>query len=160
MTVDVPKLNPLYAYLGLSPESIDIQSYLGTNSAPTISTVQQYTYHAYKSEGISLGFIKGSDNSLILDSIDIYNAQTHDGFQPFIRPQDLPCDLKRDMQGHEIVALLGEPDRKGGGGRTRTPCWIEYLFKTDNKRESGMVIQLHGVEWEDREMGWTSLVLY
>ncbi|CAO3703036.1 unnamed protein product [Rhizopus stolonifer] len=90
--------------------------------------------------------------------IDVSPAvkKTRDGYQPF--QQELPCGLKSDMQGHDIVSLLGEPDKKGGGGQTGTPCWIEYLFEA--QRDSGIVIQLHGFEWEDCEMGWTSLVLY
>ncbi|CAO3620677.1 unnamed protein product [Cunninghamella echinulata] len=61
------------------------------------------------------------------------------------------------MVAHDIVTLLGEPDRKGGGGKTRTFCWIEYQFEDNN---GGIMIQLHGIDWDDRNMGWTSIVLF
>ncbi|KAG1454931.1 hypothetical protein G6F56_007199 [Rhizopus delemar] len=155
MTITAPT-HSLYSLLGQSPKSVDIQSCLKTNLSPAVKKISNYVYHAYKPLGISLGFISKEHSELTLDSIDIYNSQTRDGYQPF--QQELPCGLKSDMQGHDIVSLLGEPDKKGGGGQTGTPCWIEYLFEA--QRDSGIVIQLHGFEWEDREMGWTSLVLY
>ncbi|KAI9259919.1 hypothetical protein BY458DRAFT_517031 [Sporodiniella umbellata] len=155
MTIAAPT-HPLYTLLGQSPKSADIVSYLKTDVPPTVKKVSKYIYHAYKSLGISLGFIVHESDELILDSIDVYNSQTRDGYLPF--QQNMPCGLQSDMLGHQIVSLLGEPDKKGGGRQTGTPCWIEYCF--DSQRDSGIVIQLHGFEWEDREMGWTSFVLY
>ncbi|KAG1307697.1 hypothetical protein G6F62_001710 [Rhizopus arrhizus] len=157
MPIPAPSTNPLYSLLGSSPTSSAITSYLPSNASPIITKVSNYVYYAYKPLGMSFGFVN-QHSTLVLDSLDIHNSQTRDGFEPFQKQEDLPCGLRSDMQGHEIVSLLGEPDKKGGGGRARTPCWIEYLF--DTTRESGIVIQLHGVEWEDREMGWTSFVLY
>ncbi|KAI8375706.1 hypothetical protein EDC96DRAFT_496254 [Choanephora cucurbitarum] len=151
--IDAPLANRLYNLLVSQDTS---QSY-STELKPTISKVTNYTYHAYKPLGVSFCFV-GNDEKLVLDAIDVYNGKTRDGFVAFHSPDDLPCGLTPTMQAHEIVSMLGEPDRKGGGGQTRLPCWIEYKF--DTQRDSGILIQLHGFEWEDREMGWTSFVLY
>ncbi|KAI8084304.1 uncharacterized protein B0P05DRAFT_535023 [Gilbertella persicaria] len=151
--IDVPVSNRLYALLGSSPDAPEIANY--AEFKPTLSEISNYVYYAYKPLGISFCFIKDND-TLKLDAIDIYNGNTRDGFSPFHAQEHLPCGLTPTMQAHQIVSLLGEPDRKGGGGQTRTPCWIEYKFN----QNSGILIQLHGFEWEDREMGWTSFVLY
>jgi hypothetical protein len=159
MTIDTPETNELYQLFGQSPSNINVQSILSTDLRPTISKVSKYEYHAYKPLGISLCFIPDG-TSMKLDAIDVYNGTTRDGFQPFTLTQLLPCGLESTMQAHEIVAMLGEPDKKGGGGQSRMTCWIEYQFNNQDGKESGIVIQLHGFEWEDREMGWTSFVLY
>ncbi|KAI9484879.1 hypothetical protein BDB00DRAFT_852979 [Zychaea mexicana] len=161
--------------LGMPPNAEAIHDYLNTLSSeplpePVIKRFPDSTYYSYKSLGLSLSFTptrKGSDK-LLLDSIDIYNGHTRDGFQPFVG-KEYPYGFTPQTQAHEIVSQLGEPDRKGGGGTTRLPCWIEYQFEdegNDNKdgdrgkSQGGLMLQLHGVEWEDRDMGWTSLVLF
>ncbi|GAA5798088.1 hypothetical protein EDC94DRAFT_427733 [Helicostylum pulchrum] len=159
MTIDTPTSDKLYQLIGLPPTSSSFQAFLLTDQKPTITKLSNYVYHAYKPLGLSFCFMNDQSNQLVLDAIDVYNGQTRDGFAPFKLTDDLPCGLKTDMQAHEIVAMLGEPDRKGGGGQTRMPCWIEYKFSNEQK-ESGILIQLHGFEWEDREMGWTSFVLF
>lgn len=158
MPIDAPVSNILYSLLGTQPEITHIQTLLSTDQNPSISNVSKDVYHAYKPLGISFCFTP-VDDLFVLDAIDVYNGKTRDGFLPFQKTEHLPCGLTSTMQAHEIVAMLGEPDRKGGGGQTRIPCWIEYKFSRDQK-ESGIVIQLHGFDWEDREMGWTSFVLY
>lgn len=162
MTIDAPQTNELYQLLGSPLSAVHVDSLLSTDLQPTISKVSKYEYHAYKPLGISLCFIPDNNSpaTMKLDAIDVYNGTTRDGFQPFKSEELLPCGLNSTMQAHEIVAMLGEPDKKGGGGQTRMPCWIEYHFNTENQKESGIVIQLHGFEWEDREMGWVSFVLY
>lgn len=157
MTIDTPSADKLYQLIGLSPCSEKIKSYLSTDQKPSITKISNYIYHAYKPLGISFCFIPTNKDELLLDAIDVYNGQTRDGFTTC--QLQLPLGLNSKMQAHEIVAMLGEPDRKGGGGQTRMPCWIEYKFNNDQK-ESGILIQLHGFEWEDREMGWTSFVLF
>lgn len=152
--LDTPSENQLYSLLGLSPSSPKIEEFLSTDSKPTITKLSNYIYHAYKPLGISLCFIPKEDD-FMLDAIDIYNGKTRDGFSPCTL-DNLPCGLHNTIQAHEIVSNLGEPDRKGGGGQSRLPCWIEYKFSEN----SGILIQLHGFEWEDREMGWTSFVLF
>ncbi|KAI9480775.1 MAG: hypothetical protein EXX96DRAFT_564120 [Benjaminiella poitrasii] len=159
MPIESPISNQLYKLLGSSPLSKEINEFLPTNSKPTISKLSNYTYHAYKHLGLSLCFVE-NNNELILDAIDVYNGKTRDGFSQFTLINELPCELKSTMQAHEIVSLLGEPDRKGGGGQSRLPCWIEYKFNNSKEKDTGILIQLHGFEWEDREMGWTSFVLY
>ncbi|KAI7905023.1 uncharacterized protein BX663DRAFT_501397 [Cokeromyces recurvatus] len=159
MPIDAPSSNNLYKLLGLPSSSNEINTIIPSDAKPIISKLSNYIYHAYKPLGISLCFTSDKEN-LVLDAIDIYNGKTRDGFSQFALPEELPCGLKSTMQAYEIVSLLGEPDRKGGGGQTRLPCWIEYKFNSSEGRDSGLLIQLHGLEWEDREMGWTSIVLY
>lgn len=166
MTLDTPSTNELYQLIGSSPTSSKFKEFTSstTTDPPTITKLSNYVYHAYKPIGISFCFIPSSSSSsseLVLDAIDVYNGSTRDGFSQFTLIDKLPCGLKNEMQAHEIVSLLGEPDRKGGGGQSRLPCWIEYKFNSsENEKDSGVLIQLHGFEWEDREMGWTSFVLY
>jgi hypothetical protein len=162
MPLDTPS-DSLYALLGHPPTDTEYTQFIAhltsPGTKPEISKISNYTYHAYKQVGVSFCFIPAeTPQQLKLDAIDIYNGKTRDGFQqcPY---EELPCGLTNTMQAHEIVNMLGEPDRKGGGGQTRMPCWIEYKFNNDDK-DSGILIQLHGFEWEDREMGWTSFVLY
>ncbi|KAI7849041.1 hypothetical protein BDC45DRAFT_521817 [Circinella umbellata] len=160
--------------LGQPPDSKEIRNYI-TNiqtpcPEPIIKKFSDSTYYSYKSLGLSLCFTTTSkqSNDLVLDSIDIYNGHTRDGFQPFVG-KEYPYGFTPETQAHEIVSQLGEPDRKGGGGQTRVPCWIEYQFINDKEEEDsindddnkhGLMIQLHGVDWDDREMGWTSMVLF
>ncbi|KAI8337912.1 hypothetical protein BC941DRAFT_501908 [Chlamydoabsidia padenii] len=113
------------------------------------------TYHSYKHLGLSLSFVQATDKTMVLDAIDIYNGITNDGFQPYDLDIPLPCGLDRTLQAHAIVSRLGEPDRKGGGGQSRVPCWIEYTFEQGG---GGLMIQLHGIDWDDRNMGWTSCI--
>lgn len=163
MPIEAPASNDLYRLIGLAPNSDHFKTIISNEHQPTVKNVSNYVYHAYKPLGVSLCFIPKDKNSndLILDAIDIYNGETRDGFSQCKLSTDLPCGLRQDMQAHEIVAMLGEPDRKGGGGPSRIPCWIEYNFNNPDKdKESGILLQLHGFEWEDREMGWTSFVLY
>ncbi|KAI8647871.1 hypothetical protein BD408DRAFT_407925 [Parasitella parasitica] len=152
--LDTPSHNLLYSLLGLSHSSPKFKELIPADLEPSITKLSNYIYHAYKPLGISLCFIPKKDD-LILDAIDIYNGRTPDEFSP-CTINNLPCKLHSTMQAHEIVSNLGEPDRKGGGGQSRLPCWIEYKFS----ESSGILIQLHGFEWEDREMGWTSFVLF
>lgn len=141
--IDPPSDNPLYSLLGLSPSSPEIKQLLSTDLKPTITKLSNYIYHAYKSLGISLCFIP-KDDGFALDAIGIYNGTTRDGFLPYTF-DNLPYQLHSTIQVHEIVSHLGEPDRKGGGGQSRLPCWIEYKLP----ETSGILIQLYGFEWED-----------
>lgn len=172
MPVKAPRFEPLSLLGTAAPGSPELKAYLEqiTNEAkvqlpePAVKQFPDCTYHSYKSLGVSLCFVpetKGNDDTLKLDSIDIYNGHTRDGFKPFIG-KTLPYGLQPSTQAHEIVSQLGEPDRKGGGGKTHLPCWIEYYFEDVNNKQKkgGIMIQLHGVDWDDREMGWSSLVLY
>lgn len=176
MPIKAPSFPP-YQLLGLPPDADEIRQFIqkiapaveGQEKSipePTIKRFPDCTYHSFYNLGISLCFVPKSKtasndgNDLRLDSIDIYNGQTRDGFQPYTG-KEYPFGFGPTTQAHEIVSQLGEPDRKGGGGKTHLPCWIEYYFKDKaGNKKGGIMIQLHGVDWEDREMGWTSLVLY
>lgn len=163
MPIKPPSSFPGHALLGCSPDDPAIQAWLHAVipthhqplPEPLVKQFPDCTYYSYKSLGISFCFIQ-KDDSLLLDSIDIYNGKTRDGFQPFVG-DTYPFGFTKDTRGHEIVSQLGEPDRKGGGGKTHLQCWIEYKF---SDKGGGLFIQLHGVEWEDRDMGWTSLSLF
>ncbi|KAI9261421.1 hypothetical protein BDA99DRAFT_511317 [Phascolomyces articulosus] len=154
--------------LGLPPDAKAIRDYLNSICdplpEPVVKKFPDSTYYSYKSLGLSFCFTPAKGGDLLLDSIDIYNGHTRDGFKPFVG-KEYPYAFTPETQAHEIVSQLGEPDRKGGGGQTRVPCWIEYQFNNDDgqgegNHDHGLMIQLHGVDWDDREMGWTSLVLF
>ncbi|CAO3593240.1 unnamed protein product [Absidia cylindrospora] len=159
-----------YTLLSHPPNDAAFQSISSLKDQPdAIKRFSDSIYHSYKLLGLSFSFVIGNngnklikecsdnDDTLVLDAIDIYNGVTNDGFQPYSLDMALPGGLEGSMQAHDIVSLLGEPDRKGGGGQSRVPCWIEYKFEQD---EGGLMIQLHGIDWDDRTMGWTSIVLY
>ncbi|KAI8097090.1 uncharacterized protein BX664DRAFT_72684 [Halteromyces radiatus] len=165
MPIPIPLHNDFYSLLNHSPRDKIFHSILQQQNLNTIKRFPDSIYHAYKSLGLSFCFVSKSkpiqqcddyDDNLILDAIDIYNGVTKDGYQPYSLKLDLPY-IDSSMVAHDIVSLLGEPDRKGGGGQTRLPCWIEYKFE---KNSGGMMIQLHGLDWDDSKMGWTSIVLY
>ncbi|ORZ15156.1 hypothetical protein BCR42DRAFT_416521 [Absidia repens] len=162
-----------YSLLNRAPSDVAFESLPSLKAQPnTIKRFSDSIYHSYKSLGLSFSFVinnnnnssnksikqcSDNDDALLLDAIDIYNGVTSDGFQPYSLDMALPCGLEGSMQAHDIVSLLGEPDRKGGGGQSRVACWIEYKFEQDG---GGLMIQLHGIDWDDRTMGWTSIVLY
>lgn len=148
MPIPRPVDNYFYTLLNHRP-SDPLFDKLTSGTDATIKQFPECVYHSYKPLGLSFAFVEGS-----LDAIDIYNGITNDGFQPYTLQVPLPCGLESGMQAHAIVSLLGEPDRKGGGARV--PCWIEYTFEG----AGGLMIQLQGVDWDDRNMGWTSIVLY
>ncbi|KAI7871587.1 hypothetical protein BDF14DRAFT_1873481 [Spinellus fusiger] len=165
-----PVFSKEHNLIGLVSTCETFQKYLktilpngGTIPEPVIKAFHDCTYFSYPTLGLSFCFHPnktGDTSTLLLDSIDVYNGYTRDGFQPFCG--DYPCGLTATMEAHSIVERFGEPDRKGGGGKTRTPCWIEYQFESekDTQTNRGMIIQLHGIDWDDRTMGWTSVALF
>jgi len=80
-----------------------------------ISSFANQSYHDYTPLGISFCF----DNRTHLTSLDLCAPI-------FPTSIPLPRGLRLGMTGKDLVMLLGEPDRKGGGGGTRLDCWIEY----------------------------------
>ncbi|ORX52332.1 hypothetical protein DM01DRAFT_1367465 [Hesseltinella vesiculosa] len=157
-----PSDNYFFDLLNQSPATTSQLPVLAT-AERTIKVFPDCIYHSYKSLGLAFCFTAitkpinecdPNDPVLRLNAIDIYNGTTKDGFQTYQGDLPLPCGVTPAMQAHELVSLLGEPNRKGGGGRV--PCWIDYKFE----RGGGLMIQLHGIDWEDRTMGWSSLVLY
>ncbi|GAB5593000.1 hypothetical protein Unana1_07900 [Umbelopsis nana] len=128
---------------------------LATGSAPepTIKEFKDATYRSWPSLGISFCFttVDGTDQ---LDSIDIFNGRLQDKFATYNGL--LPLGIQSSSQAHDIVSKHGEPIKKGGGGNTRMPCWVQY----DTDQGFTLQINLDGVHWEDREMGWSSMVIY
>ncbi|ORY95897.1 hypothetical protein BCR43DRAFT_493778 [Syncephalastrum racemosum] len=157
MPIKPPRWGPR-DYLGRDPSDPVLNDYIKTfDSAPkTVKEFSDVVYHSFKSAGVSLQFNRISQGQSQLDSVILYNAKTKDGFEPYTG--EIPFGFERTAQAHEIVSQLGEPDRKGGGGKTHLPCWIEYHFNDD--KGGGIMIQLHGVDWDDREMGWTTITVY
>ncbi|KAI8067505.1 hypothetical protein BC940DRAFT_300898 [Gongronella butleri] len=165
MPLPAPTANPFYALLGRAPSVVNQLPILDDQRDRTIKAFSDCIYHSYKPLGLAFSFLPQDvpmsecattpdHASLVLDAIDVYNGDTKD-FCSYKSDVPLPCSIQTDMQAHDIVALLGEPDRKGGG--TRVPCWIDYKLENN---AGGIMIQLHGLDWEDRKMGWTSLVIY
>ncbi|CAO3627552.1 unnamed protein product [Cunninghamella blakesleeana] len=165
MTIDKPKNNIFYTLLNCSPKDSLFKA-IPLDQSLSIKRFPDCIYHSYKPLGLSFSFISVdkpvddctlNDDHLKLDAIDIYNGTTKDSFLNYQLDIPLPCGITTSMVAHDIVSLLGEPDRKGGGGKSRTSCWIEYKFEEEG---GGMMIQLHGIDWDDRNMGWTSIVLF
>ncbi|CAM0139914.1 hypothetical protein VKS41_007260 [Umbelopsis sp. WA50703] len=125
----------------------------GNALEPTIKKFKDATYRSWPSLGISFCFtpINGEEQ---LDSIDIFNGRPQDKFSAY--RGDVPLALSSSSKAHEIVSALGEPIKKGGGGNTRMPCWVQY----DTDQGFSLQINLDGVHWEDREMSWTSMAIF
>lgn len=125
----------------------------GTAPEPTIKTFKDATYRSWPTLGISFCFtITNGEEEL--DSIDIFNGRPQDKFSAYCG--ELPLGLCSSSKAHEIVSALGEPIKKGGGGNTRMPCWVQY----DTDQGFSVQINLDGVHWEDREMSWTSMAIF
>ncbi|KAJ2955011.1 hypothetical protein NQZ79_g8909 [Umbelopsis isabellina] len=120
---------------------------------PTIKTFKDATYRSWPTLGISFCFTLTNGEER-LDSIDIFNGRPQDKFSAYCGEH--PLGLSSSSKAHEIVSALGEPIKKGGGGNTRMPCWVQY----DTDQGFSLQINLDGVHWEDREMGWTSMAIF
>eukprot|EP00252_Welwitschia_mirabilis_P011806 TRINITY_DN26241_c0_g2_i1.p1 TRINITY_DN26241_c0_g2~~TRINITY_DN26241_c0_g2_i1.p1 ORF type:complete len:167 (-),score=18.57 TRINITY_DN26241_c0_g2_i1:273-773(-) len=114
---------------GNPPPAPEIKAY------PALQRRAACEYHNYKTLGISFCF----ENSL-LRAIHVYNSA--DGYSTYKGP--LPHSIRLDMEGHELVRVLGEPDGKFGGGRGRGPISLAY-------KEKGLQIDFVGSDWEDRQ---------
>ncbi|KAH8552691.1 hypothetical protein BGW37DRAFT_489899, partial [Umbelopsis sp. PMI_123] len=141
------------------PEDSPLLQHFISNTAngnpiePNIKKFPDAMYKSWPSLGISFCFtvVDGIEQ---LDSIDIFNGHPKDKFSAY--NGILPLGILSSSQAHEIVSKLGEPIRKGGGGNTRMPCWVQY----DTDQGFTLQINFDGVHWEDREMGWSSMVVY
>ncbi|KAG0349350.1 hypothetical protein BG004_007534 [Podila humilis] len=117
---------------------------------PTVKMYKDAVYHSYLSLGISFNYEPRSPLSvaqhapkpdfsqLSLVAIHLYSHPT-DKFATFpltftvglpptegIDPHTkLIVELDMNKKAHEIVSLLGEPEKKDGGGRAGN-CWIGY----------------------------------
>mmetsp|Transcript_35012 Transcript_35012/g.90706 ORF Transcript_35012/g.90706 Transcript_35012/m.90706 type:complete len:159 (-) Transcript_35012:3091-3567(-) len=97
-------------------------------------------YRLYTEAGFELVTRKGAEEKdEIVDSIFLYNYQPgkHKQFKGA-----LPYGIEMGMKAFEVVAKLGEPSRKGGGGAT--PIFIGYPAKH-------VSIAFRAKTWEDRE---------
>ncbi|KAG2173268.1 hypothetical protein INT43_004642 [Umbelopsis isabellina] len=120
---------------------------------PTIKTFKDATYRSWPTLGISFCFTIANGEEQ-LDSIDIFNGRPQDKFSVYCGEH--PLGLSSSSKAHEIVSALGEPIKKGGGGNTRMPCWVQY----DTDQGFSVQVNLDGVHWEDREMSWTSMAIF
>ncbi|KAG0263794.1 COP9 signalosome complex subunit 1 [Actinomortierella ambigua] len=134
---------------------------------PEIKAFKNVIYHAYKPLGVSLHLLPGEEP--VLDALHLYRAPS-DRFASF--PKDFVvrrrcagttaaqasfegetvATLNVDMKGHELLAKLGEPEKKEGGGRLSN-CWIGYEDKF------GISIEFVGSSWDDGEMPMSCLTL-
>lgn len=126
-------------------------------STATIKSYPDVVYYNYHALGLSLqfkpveGYKPGSgspdESRLVLDCVDFYNSGDTHGFSCYpsspirvlVRNQVFPLELS--ATGKELVAKLGEPDRKGGGGGPSTGSiniWVEWV---------------HGIQIEFRKTG-------
>ncbi|XP_059065506.1 uncharacterized protein LOC131857266 [Cryptomeria japonica] len=90
-------------------------------------------YHNYKPLGMSFCF-----EDSILQAIHVYNG-IH-GFS--VCKAELPLGIRLNMDGQEIVTILGEPDDKMGGAHGG-PISLAY-------KDKGLQINFIGSDWEDR----------
>jgi hypothetical protein len=125
-------------------------------------------YYNYTAKGISLQFtpVKGykpartaksaedlDQNRLELSTIDIYSKQygRSDSQHPIIityaspgaDSPDKELELTRETTGKELVAALGEPDRKGGGESRSVGVWLEWTGL-------GIMVEFSGVHGSQR----------
>jgi hypothetical protein len=108
---------------------MDLQKWIGKKreevnefetSLGSVFTCKEYkdvSYIEYKTKGICLVYEKVNGT---LDSIHIYN---HGCYGYHMYNGTLPCNLDWKMKNREVVAQLGEPDKKGGES---IPVWISY----------------------------------
>ncbi|KAJ3293030.1 hypothetical protein HK104_004818 [Borealophlyctis nickersoniae] len=142
--------HPIYRLLGSTPSTPTfhdtLRSLLLPPSAPaetplpspTIATFSDAEYHSYKDHGISLCF---NPTTKLLTTIHAYNISKSEGYKKY--PHALPHGLRADMTAREVVSLLGEPKRKGGGGRS-IAMWVEYP-------ELGVQVDFAGKNWDEGE---------
>lgn len=134
---------------------------------PDVKIYKDAVYYSYLPLGISFNFEPSAplstarnapkpDPSLLsLVAIHLYSHPT-DKFATFplsfavsVQPSQestpVVVELDMGMKAHGIVSLLGEPEKKEGGGRAGN-CWIGY------QSSLGVSCDLRGADWEDRNM--------
>eukprot|EP00040_Diaphanoeca_grandis_P044561 m.12760 g.12760 ORF g.12760 m.12760 type:complete len:181 (+) comp9428_c0_seq1:127-669(+) len=142
----------LLALLGCKESSVELHQFLTkvsgsiiTPPSPTDSkTFSSTKYSNYKTLGVSLAFENG-----LLDCIHLYNTNV-DGYTGYTGP--CPYKLRMDKTGVDIITLLGEPSKKGGG-EYRTNTWVAYC-------QLGIQINFDAINWESPETSVESMAIY
>ncbi|KAF9392655.1 hypothetical protein CPB97_011635 [Podila verticillata] len=134
---------------------------------PDVKIYKDAVYYSYLPLGVSFNFEpptplstarnapKPDPSLLSLVAIHLYSHPT-DKFATFplsftvsIQPSQestvTMVELDMTKKAHEVVSLLGEPEKKEGGGRAGN-CWIGY------QSSLGVSCDLRGADWEDRNM--------
>eukprot|EP00386_Alphamonas_edax_P014798 GDKI01045301.1.p1 GENE.GDKI01045301.1~~GDKI01045301.1.p1 ORF type:complete len:151 (-),score=29.92 GDKI01045301.1:75-527(-) len=136
MSLDIPNL------LGCSIEDAkfkETQQVLEAQGPAETKDFKDATYVNYKRSGISFCFDKKSPSGAgVLGGIHVFNKG----------PQYEGCTLQLvhsdkvtlKMNAQQIVQLLGEPDRKSGGGSI--PICLVYL-------QHGLQFELASGSWDD-----------
>lgn len=140
----------------------------GIVPVPNVKIYKDAVYYSYLPLGISFNFEpstplstvrnapKPDPSLLTLVAIHLY-SHPMDKFATFplsftvsIQPSQgssavTMVELDMTKKAHEVVSLLGEPEKKEGGGRAGN-CWIGY------QSSLGVSCDLRGADWEDRNM--------
>ncbi|KAG8984607.1 hypothetical protein FRB90_005201 [Tulasnella sp. 427] len=195
----VEKIAKFAHLLGNTPSSPSLIAYLERISSTTnppaveIKSYSDAVYYNYHALGLSLLFVPtngykprtGStrtelkEKDLVLDSVDIYNAQpkgTKDSRSGFSIFPSLPSLLRKpgettststlevghDTTGKDFVAFLGEPARKGGGGGPAggsIGIWCEWKAGGE-----GVMVEFGGDDARSWDRGkdavWSVLTLF
>jgi hypothetical protein len=190
--------------LGHSPSSPDLAAYLSAlssrvsaSAAPQVKSYPDAVYFNYYPLGLSLLFIPINgyrpqfgasrqdlqDIHLVLDGIDLYNADKPDGktgsaYSPYSitpialtlspetnegNPRPSVLAIAQNMTGKEFVAALGEPDRKGGGTGPSSGSigiWVEWT-------RDGLMVEFGGddsrgpLAWErGKDAPWSVISIF
>lgn len=142
-------LSPVRFLFGLSKDHDAIQTFIKSlvgDVEPVTKTYGKATYLNYKDVGLSFLFEPN------FCSVDLYSGSTSfKACPPNILKRILPR-IKPDATGKDLVAALGEPDRKGGGGAIE--IWTEWATK-------GLMVQFATKKWDDgAEARWSVLTVF
>eukprot|EP00698_Gefionella_okellyi_P005964 TRINITY_DN15399_c0_g1_i1.p1 TRINITY_DN15399_c0_g1~~TRINITY_DN15399_c0_g1_i1.p1 ORF type:complete len:149 (+),score=24.22 TRINITY_DN15399_c0_g1_i1:5-451(+) len=134
MTLDPASL------LGQSPTSAAFTQFTSQHTTCTadVAKFRDCEYHTYKPDGLSFCFdIIGADNAVLtLGGIHVFN-----GVQGYIACKlALPHGVHLRMTNVDVVTLLGEPTKKGGG--RSMPVFIVY-------ERVGLQVDFQSASWED-----------
>ncbi|KAG1908249.1 uncharacterized protein F5891DRAFT_1124102 [Suillus fuscotomentosus] len=141
--------------LGANPSADSITVFLKdlvqhSNTSLTVPDVKSYSdavYFNYYPLGISFLFIPQNwledlqVDSLVLDSINIYNAPKHKATTTKTTTS-ISIEISLTSNGKDFVSCLGEPDRKGGGAGPSSGSigiWCEWL-------KHGIMVEFGGDE--------------
>eukprot|EP00750_Incisomonas_marina_P002378 INCI12252.1.p1 GENE.INCI12252.1~~INCI12252.1.p1 ORF type:complete len:253 (+),score=42.48 INCI12252.1:187-945(+) len=103
------------------------------------------TYVSFQRYGVELCFDRDvSSGSTILGAIHLRPVSLTEQSASAVKSLLLPHGLKLNATGRSVVELLGEPTKKGGGGKVggATPLFIVY-------EPLGLQISFAGRDWND-----------
>lgn len=116
--------------------------------APTRKDYPDCTYVTFQRHGIELCFDRDvSSGSTVLGAIHLRPVSSTEQSASAFGSLLLPHGLKLNATGRSVVELLGEPTKKGGGGKVggATPLFIIY-------EPLGLQISFAGRDWNDAKV--------